>query len=83
MVTSLPRVNSAEAPIEFLVRGITSVVLEGILGGDHGQDEGQRYPGYLLGKSLDGWYEAQDYYHEEVQVGKAVELLKQILRYER
>lgn len=78
-----PIVNAACGVVYPLVGRPSSPILEEILYSSHTQDEEDRYHGYLLAKRTYFRHPIQQDNENEIQVGHTMELLQQILRYER
>jgi len=78
-----PIVHPTGGVIYPLIGRPSSPILEEILYGRHSQDEEHRYHGHLLAKGTDFRHPVEQDDEDEVQVSHSMELLQQVLRYER
>merc|ERR1719234_2981054 len=75
-------VHSTRRVVHVLVAGISPSVLKEIFDSGDDEDEDDGDHGDLLAKGVDGWHPVEEDDEEKVEVGKAMELLKQVPGYE-
>lgn len=76
------RVNHAGAVVDGLVHAIAPDVLPGIFDSSNQQHEHDRKSCNLFGKRLNLWNPIQRHHKDEINIGKTMKLLKEILRQE-
>lgn len=65
--------------VDLLVGAVAAVILPEVLDGRDRQDEEHGGQGQLRLEGIDGWHEVEEGDEHKVDVGQAVELLKEVL----
>ena len=78
-----PAVDTTRQRVDASVRTVAPVVLESVLRGSDGEHEDDRDDGHLLREGVHRGHPVEDEDEDEVEVGDAMHLLKQVERQER
>lgn len=74
-----PAVHQALHVVDLLVGAVAAVILPEVLDGGDRQDEEHGGQGQLRLEGIDGWHEVEQGDEHKVDIGQAVELLKEVL----